>query len=652
MSVYGMNLRLWSQRSILNHYSVITATSLVAKNRTGLLYQLLKSASSRPISYGRYLSTQANTDDTASNSLSPPLEPNYARRTHNCGQLCINHASQSVILCGWVESVRKISDGLAFVPLHDRDGTTQLVFETSNDLMENWPVLQTLSAQDVICIKGHVRARPENTVKRTQSTGEIEVVVETIERLNQAVHLPFSPTSKKLPSEEIRLRHRYIDLRRRTLQNNLRRRSAIINAARNKLLEQGFLEVETPMLFKSTPEGAREYIVPTRSPGEFFALSQSPQQCKQMLMVAGIDKYFQVAKCFRDEDLRADRQPEFTQLDLEMAFVTKEQVMSLIEDVVQAMWQSIHSDKLQFRHMTFEQALNQYGSDKPDTRYDMLIQQVPSAQEGMITDWLCIKQGTQLPPKVLAAVRASCNLNSHTKGFKWIRVSKDNIDSVLDQYRPYISDDSPAIGDLVVLHHRPLAITGDSTTMGHLRIHAAQALQQQGLLTIDPQRYDFLWVTDFPLFTLDSESTRLQSTHHPFTAPIEHDVPLLYTEPDKVHGQHYDLVLNGMEVGGGSIRVHQPDRQQYIMKNILKLNDVEFDRFGHLLNALGSGCPPHGGFAIGLDRIVSILCNASSIRDVIAFPKSAGGKDLTVGCPSAVDTAQLEQVGLKLHQTN
>ncbi|RKP23978.1 tRNA synthetases class II-domain-containing protein, partial [Syncephalis pseudoplumigaleata] len=515
-------------------------------------------------------------------------------RTHHCGELRREHTAQSVVLCGWVESVRQISSGLAFVPLHDRDGVTQLVFESTAELAVQWPILQTLTAQDVICVEGEVRTRPDSTIKRNISTGEIEVVVRAIERLNEAVHLPFLPTSTKLPSEEIRLRHRYIDLRRRVLQDNLRHRSAIINAARHILLDKGFIEVETPMLFKSTPEGAREYIVPTREHGEFFALSQSPQQCKQMLMAAGIDKYFQVARCFRDEDLRADRQPEFTQLDLEMAFVTKEQVMSLVEDAVRAMWRTMHSTDVTFRHLSFAEALSKYGSDKPDTRYGMRASQVggighcssrltihtrqsqicqlPSTQEGMVTDWLCIQQGAQLSAKALAAVR--------------------------------------------------------------------------GLLVIDPGRFDFLWITDFPLFTYDPKSSRLQSTHHPFTAPMDDDVALLDTHPEQVRGQHYDLVLNGMEVGGGSIRVHRPELQRHIMQHILKLNDIELGRFQHLLDALGSGCPPHGGFAIGLDRIVSILCNASSIRDVIAFPKSAGGRDLTVGCPSSVEQTQLEQVGL------
>ncbi|KAI8049466.1 tRNA synthetases class II-domain-containing protein [Syncephalis plumigaleata] len=408
MLIYGINWRQYASKSLMIR-SKLTTTILYTRRISLYAYKPTQNRLWKPVIGHRYLTTQPQVVHA------PLLEPNYAHRTHSCGQLRLDHLTQPVILCGWVESVRRISDKLAFIPLHDRDGTTQLVVEASNDLATQWPMLQTLNAQDVVCIKGHVRARPENTIKKTMSTGEIEVVVDTIERLNQAVHLPFLPTSQKLPSEEIRLRHRYIDLRRRSLQDNLRHRSAIIHAARSLLIEKGFIEVETPMLFKSTPEGAREYIVPTRNPGEFFALSQSPQQCKQMLMVAGIDKYFQVARCFRDEDLRADRQPEFTQLDLEMAFVTKEQVMSLIEDTVQAMWKTMHSTRVTFNHMTFAQALGQYGSDKPDTRFNMRIHQLPSTQKDMITDWLCIQQGAKLPTKSLAAVRAACNLNSQSK---------------------------------------------------------------------------------------------------------------------------------------------------------------------------------------------------------------------------------------------
>ncbi|RKP08546.1 tRNA synthetases class II-domain-containing protein [Thamnocephalis sphaerospora] len=613
-------------------------------------------------------------------------EPLFTRRTHECGQLRASDVGQRVVLCGWISHVRQVqmSDKLAFISLRDRMGAVQLVFErqmedpVSHTSTGMWDALDTLGAEDVLCVTGTVRPRPEGMASKEQSTGQIEVVVDSLERLNAATHLPFTPTSRKLPAEDIRLRYRYIDLRRPALQENLIKRSRIISAARSTLLTEGFLEVETPMLFKSTPEGAREYLVPTRAAGEFFALSQSPQQCKQMLMAAGVDKYFQVAKCFRDEDLRADRQPEFTQLDLELSFVTARQVMELVERVVTAMWRTAYPTSTvvgkPFRVMPFRQAMLQasyssicgytmlkYGIDKPDTRFDMRIRQLRGYRPELVTDMLCIKHGAQIVKKDMAAVRAAAGLTGHTKDVEWVRVTADNVQKVRKRCEERLSPgeswdnegdgqetvtESINVGDLVVYNHRPAKLSGDSTPLGRLRLQAARFLQSKKLLDIDPKRHDFLWVVDFPLFTRDTESGRIQATHHPFTAPVAEDVSMLSSHPDKVRGQHYDLVLNGTEIGGGSIRVHQSDVQRHIMESVLQLTHVETARFEHLLNALASGCPPHGGFAIGLDRMISILCEAPSIRDVIAFPKSAGGKDLTVDCPSTVDAAQLEAVGL------
>jgi aspartyl-tRNA synthetase len=480
-----------------------------------------------------------------------------------------------------------------------------------------------------------------------------------------------------------------LDLRRDELQHNIRLRSLTANTVRNYLTENGFTEIETPTLFKSTPEGAREFIVPTRKRGAFYALPQSPQQHKQMLMAAGFDRYFQIARCFRDEDLRADRQPEFTQvrelcfalksrilnfcfpvlqIDLEMSFIKIKDIQDIIEGMVTSIWDKALGKKLtkeMFPHMTYNEAMSKYGSDKPDIRFDMKIDEIGSYMKDVVgddsVDCMVVKKGSALSGGDLKAMQKVLDLTDD-KNFAYVKINENNVASWpskcgtlrQSQHVGKIEDElngklNIEQGDLVVVHKRPNYLYGGNTTMGRVRLHLSNLMQEKGLLKLDAERYKFLWVESFPLFTPDEQGIRTwQATHHPFTAPFDEDIPLLATEPEKVRGQHYDLVLNGMEIGGGSIRIHSPVMQTFILGKVLQLQKFEYKRFDHLIDALGGGCPPHGGIALGFDRLMAILTKSTSIRDVIAFPKAAGGKDFVVNSPSEVTTAQLNEYGLQL----
>ncbi|KAG1471056.1 hypothetical protein G6F56_002341 [Rhizopus delemar] len=592
----------------------------------------------------------------------------YPSRTHYCGDLRGANEGEKVVLCGWAQSSRSLSQDLIFIPLRDHSGVTQLVFRDSNNHQLKLQV-QSLSAENVICVEGIVRKRPEGMTNKKQATGEIEVEIETLYCLNPASpSLPFWPSQNQVSNEELRLRYRYLDLRRDELQHNIRLRSKTANTIRNYLAENGFTEIETPMLFKSTPEGAREFIVPTRKKGNFYALPQSPQQHKQMLMAAGFDRYFQIARCFRDEDLRADRQPEFTQIDLEMSFVKVQDIQNIIEGMVTTIWDKALGKKLtkaSFPHMTYHEAMSKYGSDKPDTRFDMFINDIGSYVEDAIgdssLDCMVIKKGSLLTGGELKMMQKELEL-TEDKNFAFVKINENNIHlwpSKCPQLRhsQRIGSIETELnekfnieqGDLVVTYKRPNYLYGGNTTMGRVRLYLSNVLQNKGLISLSSNPYKFLWVESFPLFTPDEAGLRTwQSTHHPFTAPFDEDIPMLGMQPEKVRGQHYDLVLNGMEIGGGSIRIHSPVMQTFILEKVLQLEKHEYQRFDHLIDALGGGCPPHGGIALGFDRLMAILCQASSIRDVIAFPKAAGGKDFVVNSPSEVTTAQLDEYGLKL----
>ncbi|RHZ71232.1 hypothetical protein Glove_261g4 [Diversispora epigaea] len=643
----------------------------------------------------------------------------FKKRTHNCGELNISNVGERVILNGWAQRLRELSSNLYFLPIRDSFGITQLVYrpkldDDNNNNKDNIikdndsnngnnnsveEELSNLSMESIICAEGIVMKRPEEMINKKMKTGEIEVEIDKIHCLNPANKLPFFPSDKQIPNEEVRLKYRYLDLRREQLQDNIRKRSLVSWVIRDFLMKEEFIEVETPMLFKSTPEGAREFIVPTRSKGLFYALTQSPQQYKQLLMAGGIDKYFQIVKCFRDEDTRSDRQPEFTQIDLEMSFITISDITSLVEKLIMEIWKKALGidlqDKIPFPRISYLDAINKFGSDKPDTRYNFEIKDLskyfnhilPEFNSDTIIECMLIKNGIKSLTnseinslKDLANNDNNNNNNNNNSSIKrepliskpiFIKITPINISNWISKiFINKQSNNSPIdneiitkelgidVGDLVIINKRKAVALESWTLLGHIRSQIANILQSKGILKIPQNQYNFLWVESFPLFTQEtndnnnssSESNskgennndaKLISTHHPFTAPVVEDLGLLLKNPEKVRGQHYDLVLNGVEIGGGSIRIHSPILQNIIFHNILKMNEKQKSGFSHLLNAFSHGCPPHGGIALGFDRLMSIICNASSIRDVIAFPKSSSGCDLSVSSPGKITKEQM-----------
>ncbi|XP_022085393.1 aspartate--tRNA ligase, mitochondrial-like isoform X5 [Acanthaster planci] len=507
-------------------------------------------------------------------------DPNsFSWRTHSCGELSAAQVGQSVKLCGWIQHKR--FDFM--LTLRDAFGVTQVVLPKKDE--ESLPKMETLEKvhlESVIMVQGMVQFRPEGLSNPKMPTGDIEVVASDIKVLNPSKDkLPIHINSFQQAKESLRMQYRYLDLRSSRMQRNLRLRSTIIMRMREFLCNQhGFVDVETPSLFRKTPGGAKEFLVPTRHRGKFYTLPQSPQQFKQLLMVGGIDRYFQIARCYRDEGSRADRQPEFTQVDIEMSFVNKDGIYAMIEQLLEYSWPR-DKPKLStpFPRMNYSQAMAEYGSDKPDTRFNWKIKDVTTVLKGC-------------GPSIF---------NSEEDEFT---ISAVNCKGALTK------------------------------VLGHVRLVCADILESRGVPVRDPNHYSFLWVEDFPLF-LPSEGRdgELESSHHPFTAPVPEHSDLIYTSPLEVKGQHYDLVLNGAEIGGGSIRIHNAELQEYVLEKVLK---EDSSCLSHLLDALQSGCPPHGGIALGLDRLISILCGEPSIRDVIAFPKTMEGNDLMSGAPSGV----------------
>jgi len=592
------------------------------------------------------------------------------KRTHHCNELRPAHIGQTVTLFGWVHSRRDLG-GLIFIDIRDREGRTQTVFDPSDLPKELFERAASLRSECVVSITGKVRQRPAGTNNSKIPTGEIEVAVTALEVLNMAEVLPFpvdDPEIANKVNEELRLKYRYLDLRRPEMARNLKLRSKVAIATRSFMDEQGFLEVETPTLFKSTPEGAREFLVPNRrEPGTFYALPQSPQQFKQILMVAGVEKYFQLARCYRDEDLRADRQPEFTQVDIEMSFIEREDIYNLIEGLLKRVWKTALNIDVPtpFKRITFEEALNRFGIDKPDTRFGM---ELVDFTEEFKASTFKVFSGAIANGGIVKALNAK-GLASATqgqietmteyaksfgaKGLAFIKVENGEWKSPIVKF--FNDAEKAALtaklkieeGDLVLFAADQWLTACE--ILGKIRLYCADVLKGQGKLAFPADQFNFLWVIEFPLLGFDREQNRWYSSHHPFTAPVTEDIPLLKTDPKKVRGQHYDVVVNGVELGGGSIRIHQPDVQKTIFEELLAIPpDMVKARFGYMLEAFRYGAPPHGGIALGFDRLIAILCGTPSIRDVIAFPKTAKGTDLMTDSPSTVEPKQLRDLHIEL----
>lgn len=593
------------------------------------------------------------------------------KRTHHCNELRSAHIGKEVVLAGWVHSRRDLG-GLIFIDIRDREGRTQMVFDPSDLPGELFERASSLRSESVIQVSGRVRQRPSGTNNPKIPTGEVEVMAHSLILLNAAEVLPFpvdDPEAAAKVNEELRLKYRYLDLRRPEMVRNLRLRSKVATATRVFLDEQGFLEVETPTLFKSTPEGAREFLVPSRlTPGQFYALPQSPQQFKQILMVAGVERYFQLARCYRDEDLRADRQPEFTQIDIEMSFIEREDIYELIEGLLKRIWKVAldHDIPAPFRRISFQEALNRYGIDKPDTRFGMELKDLTEEfrSSSFKVFHSAIAQGgvvKALNAKGLACATqgqmdalTDCAKSFGAKGLAFIKVEGGEWKSPIVKF--FTETERKAISDILEVEEGDLILfaAGPWLTsceiLGRIRLYCADILKCEGRLNIPPGRFDFLWVVDFPLLSFDKEQNRWYSSHHPFTAPVEEDVPLLKADPRKVRGQHYDIVVNGVELGGGSIRIHQPQVQKTVFEEVLQIPPEETQlRFGYMLEAFRYGAPPHGGIALGFDRLNAILCGTSSIRDVIAFPKTAKGTCLMTEAPAAVSARQLRDLHIEVN---
>jgi aspartyl-tRNA synthetase len=578
-------------------------------------------------------------------------------RTHTCGALRAEDVGADVVLLGWVHRVRDLG-GLLFIDLRDRAGITQLVFD--KDDAETMARAKRLRSEFVVAVKGRVQRRSPDTVNPKVATGEVEVLVRHLTLLNEAKTPPF-PVAEETPvSEEVRLKYRYLDLRRPRLQGNIILRHRVAQAVRRYFDANGFLEIETPILTKSTPEGARDYLVPSRvHPGEFFALPQSPQIFKQILMVAGMDRYFQICKCFRDEDLRADRQPEFTQVDVEMSFARPDSVFGLIEPLMRDVFAVVGRPiETPFRRMSYAEAMATYGSDKPDLRPGMPIQDLGAffressfrvfkeivAGGGVVRGFVVPNAAKYSRSEVDGIVDQAKALGA--TGLVWARRAADGTltSSILkamgeDAVARLLDTAGAGAGALLLV----AAGEPDPTSqlLGQLRLNLAK---RDGLL--DPEAVEFLWVVDFPLLEWDADEKRFVAMHHPFTSPMDEDLALMEREPGKVRAKAYDLVLNGSEIGGGSVRIHDAALQSRVF-SLLNISPEEAKlRFGFFLEALEYGTPPHGGIALGLDRIVAILAGESSIREVIAFPKTAAAVDLMADAPSTVDARQLRELHL------
>ena len=586
-------------------------------------------------------------------------------RSHRCTEVTNEQIGESVVLMGWVNKRRNLGS-LIFVDLRDRSGLMQLLFDENNIGEEGYKKAQTLRNEFVIAVRGLVQKR-EGAINENLKTGDIEIKVLELRILSEALTPPFHIEEDSQTKDELRLKYRYLDLRRPDLQKNILFRSKVAKSIRDFMYEEGFVEIETPMLCKSTPEGARDYLVPSRvHPGNFYALPQSPQLFKQLLMCAGYDRYFQLAKCFRDEDLRADRQPEFTQVDMEFSFVDQNEVMDVNERLLAHIFKEClgHEVQLPIPRMLWQEAMDRYGSDKPDTRFGMELVDItetvkncgfgvfsnPAQTQGSSVRGINAKGMVEMPRKKIDALVEFAK-GYGAKGLAYLGINQDG--SYKSSFAKFMTEEElKAIceemnaepGDLMFFAADTNKIVW--SVLGALRLELGE---QMGL--IDHSKFNFLWVVEFPLFEYSDEQERWVSMHHPFTMPMDEDIKYLDTEPWKARAKAYDIVLNGVELGGGSERIYDPEIQEKMFEALGFTKEEANERFGFLIDAFKYGVPPHAGLAYGLDRLVMLMLGCESIRDVIAFPKVKDASDLMTGAPGPVDTKQLEELEIALDLT-